>query len=79
MESGEHRGDLKGHFDSINCCVSNHVTGELYSGAADGNIAVWAPPPECLVDETAGNCNSDLGGQREGASNMLQNEDDWSD
>jgi len=32
-----------GHFESINACYWNPVAGELYSGANDNNIVVWAP------------------------------------
>ena len=34
---------LKGHFDTINCCLYNPVLNEMYSGSKDKNLLIWSP------------------------------------
>ena len=62
---------LGGHYDTINACLWNEAEGELYSGANDGNIVVWAPPRERVRSEAA------AGGR--GGGGQDSDADAWSD
>ncbi|KAK7489058.1 hypothetical protein BaRGS_00019719 [Batillaria attramentaria] len=37
---------LRGHYNSVNCCIHDCQTQYLYSGGSDRNILVWAPSSE---------------------------------
>ena len=41
--SGDIQKILKGHFDSINCCLYNTNANEIYSGSKDKNLLIWSP------------------------------------
>ena len=44
VQTGAPLATLKGgHFESVNCCVWNPLSSELYTGGNDNHIVVWAP------------------------------------
>jgi DNA excision repair protein ERCC-8 len=83
VQSGAMHGVLRGHFDSINACVFNPSSGELYTAAADGNVVVWSPPQESVLPPE---CELELGtgavgdsAQPDRAVTWQEDEDNWSD
>jgi len=44
IRSGKQVTNLRGHLDSVNCCTFHTSQQELYSGANDRQILVYAPP-----------------------------------
>ncbi|GAB4816816.1 hypothetical protein N2152v2_003862 [Parachlorella kessleri] len=55
------------HFDTINCCKWNPVNEELYTGANDCHIVVWAPPLAEAPHE------------EQGGGSVESDADNWSD
>ena len=56
--TGQQRGKLRGHFDSVNCCVWNPLDEELLTGSSDGNILVWKAPEEAVTLESSGDVST---------------------
>ncbi|GMH38513.1 hypothetical protein BSKO_06397 [Bryopsis sp. KO-2023] len=50
LSTGETFDNLRGHMDTINCCLFNPSMHELYSGSNDGNILVWGIPHSACDD-----------------------------
>ena len=43
MYSGVKLDSLRGHYKQVNCCLFVSETQQMFSGANDHNILVWAP------------------------------------
>lgn len=46
LYQGIRLGTLRGHYNSVNCCVHDSQRQYLYSGGSDRNILVWVPSME---------------------------------
>ncbi|XP_042660831.1 DNA excision repair protein ERCC-8 isoform X2 [Tyto alba] len=54
--TGELKTVLRGHYNTVNCCVFQPNFQELYSGSNDHNILAWVPTPrEPVPDDTSEN------------------------
>ena len=50
IRGGDPVFDLKGgHFETVNCCLWNALSHELYTGSDDRSILVWEPPLQTNV------------------------------
>ena len=72
---------FKGHFDPINCCTFNSTRNELYTGARDRYILIWAPESQRVDAETAHERRRTTGSSNFSALMSAQRAraDDWSD
>ncbi len=48
---GELIATYKGHFDSLNCCLYNPVSNQVYTGSKDRNIITWSSKYGCMDEK----------------------------
>lgn len=62
MNNGRRRYQLNGHFERVNVCVCNEMTGDVYSGGDDHSILIWEPEMQrkCREEQS----NDDVGEKR---------------
>lgn len=76
---GSNLSKLRGHFNVVNCCVSQPDSQYLFSGGADRNILVWTPGSETEdFEDYLRLINKYSGAGKIGKSKELATADTWS-
>ena len=82
INDGELVKKFKGHFEPINCCIFNSTRNEVYTGARDRNILIWAPESSKVTDIEIPRPKDALPSRSMNFSSLMSGQsraDDWSD
>jgi DNA excision repair protein ERCC-8 len=79
--SGTLEKSMKGHFDTINCCLYNPILNEMYSGSKDKNLLIWSPPikPAAEDNQNSRKRHSDQDLFNSKSSKQRTSNNSWSD